>query len=190
MFQTANSWKTKYVSCTKLGLGCTYASKSPFVKNKIRFTHKTWIRLYLCFNKPIRNNKIRFIHKTMMMLYLFQKAHSWKTKCASCIYYQEPILFGPELLSSRFFPWINWLFTKMLFSSNQLWFILVFTTYTVLYCNWCTVIDQYMSITIALYRLPIYQLNINCLVWCFEQRIKFIFCATVSHFPIDYITNL
>jgi hypothetical protein len=34
MFQKAYSLKTKYVSCTKLGLGYTYVSISPFVKTK------------------------------------------------------------------------------------------------------------------------------------------------------------
>ncbi len=46
--------KKKSVSCTKLELGCIYIWISPFVKNKIRFIHKTRIRLYLCFSKPIR----------------------------------------------------------------------------------------------------------------------------------------
>jgi hypothetical protein len=42
----------------------------PIRKNKIRFIHKTRVRLYLCFNTPIRKNKIRFIHKTRIRSYL------------------------------------------------------------------------------------------------------------------------
>ncbi len=70
MFLKAHSCKTKYVSYTKLWLGCTYVSISLFVKNKIRFIHKTRIRLYLCFNTPIRKNKIRFTHKTRIGLHI------------------------------------------------------------------------------------------------------------------------
>jgi hypothetical protein len=34
IIQYAHFKKTKYVSYAKLGLGCTYASKNPFVKTK------------------------------------------------------------------------------------------------------------------------------------------------------------
>ncbi len=40
---------------TKLGLDC-YISISSFVKNKIRFIHKTRIELHLCFNTTIGLN--------------------------------------------------------------------------------------------------------------------------------------
>ncbi len=101
----------------------------PVRKNKIRFIHRTRIRLYPCLNKPIRKQQIHYMH-------WFQLKHEtdfkfWNVKrrkalqphanftalgalictgriaerTASCyiLQVQESTLFGPELLSSSFF---------------------------------------------------------------------------------------
>jgi hypothetical protein len=59
MFLKAHSCKTKYVSYTRLGLGCTYVSISPFVKTKYVSYTKQGLGC-TCFKKPIREKQNAF----------------------------------------------------------------------------------------------------------------------------------
>jgi hypothetical protein len=65
-----NPFQNKIVSCASQEWGFTYGLINPFLKDKIRFLHKTRSTLHLFFNNPFAKNKVRSLHKTMIRLYL------------------------------------------------------------------------------------------------------------------------
>ncbi len=113
--------KTKDVSCTERGLGCKYVSIIPFVKKKpfhvlIQFTdipmsweariskkHETGLNFEMISIGKHRQHHATF---TALEALICTGRIAERTASSYMLLLLESILFGPELLSSRFFKYI------------------------------------------------------------------------------------